>query len=32
MEQHYKYISENSLKDLYLHDCICSHLFFKMTD
>ncbi|MDE6516387.1 MAG: hypothetical protein K2L18_00850 [Acetatifactor sp.] len=29
MEQHYKYISENSLKELYLHDCDCSHLYFQ---
>ena len=28
MERHYKYISENSLKYVFLHDCCCSRIHF----
>ncbi|MDE7222502.1 MAG: hypothetical protein K2O34_01820 [Acetatifactor sp.] len=29
MEQHYKYISENSLSYVYLHDCCCRLIHFE---
>lgn len=32
MEHNYKYISENCQEELSLHDCLCSHFIFRMTD
>lgn len=29
MEHDYKYIRENCLEQLSLHDCLCSHLYFQ---
>lgn len=29
MENNYKYIHENCLNELELHDCACSHLYFQ---
>lgn len=29
IEHDYKYINENCLEQLYLHDCLCNHLYFQ---